>query len=61
MPNLNEFINTEPEPNPELEKLDGSKPCKNCDKDSDSYYWNPASLEMTWTCPDGHKNSYRIN
>lgn len=61
MPNLNEFINSEPEVPDNLEKFDGPKPCKHCDKDSQEYYWNPVTLEMTWNCPDGHKNSYRIN
>ena len=61
MPNLNEFINPEPVVQPDLEKFNGAKPCKQCDKDSSEYFWNPASLEMTWTCPEGHKNSYRIN
>ena len=45
----------------ELQKFDGKKPCSKCEKDSYIYYWNAVSLEMTWTCPDGHKNSYRIN
>jgi len=61
MPNLNEFIqNNEPEL-PSLSKVDESRPCSKCSKDSEFYYWNSDLLEMTWTCPDGHKNSYRIN
>jgi hypothetical protein len=61
MPNLNEFINQNPNVDPRLEKIDEPKPCKDCMKDSDFYYWDTNNLEMTWTCPDGHKNSYRVS
>lgn len=60
MPNLNEFIGDKPTP-PGLERIDEPRPCSKCDKDSNFYYWNKSSTEMTWVCPDGHKNSYRIN
>lgn len=60
MPNLNEFIQNK-DPEPGLDKVDESRPCSQCDKNSEYYYWNSTSLEMTWKCPDGHKNSYRIN
>ena len=60
MPNLNEFINKDEE-KPGLDKIDESRPCSQCSKDSSFYYWNPQTLEMTWSCPDGHNNSYRIN
>jgi hypothetical protein len=60
MPSLNEFIQNK-EPTPGLDKIEESRPCSKCSKDSDFYYWNAQNLEMTWTCPDGHKNSYRIN
>ena len=61
MPNLNEFLQPSKPSNPLLEKIDESRPCSKCDKDSEFYYWNKESTEMTWTCPDGHKNLYRIN
>ena len=60
MPNLNEFISSKDEPN-NMEKIEGKKPCGECNLDSNFYYWNPVSLEMIWTCEKGHKNSYRIN
>ena len=60
MPNLNEFISKKPE-DPSLQKVEESRPCASCDKDSEFYYWNEISMEMTWACPDNHKNSYRIN
>jgi len=60
MPNLNEFLQNK-EPEQGLSKIDESRPCSKCSKDSEFYYWNEQSLEMTWTCPDGHKNLYRIN
>ena len=47
--------------NPELEKINGIKPCSRCEKDSDHSYWNPNTLELTWTCPDGHDNKFKVN
>jgi len=61
MPNLNEFIKPETPLNPSLEKIDGIKPCKDCNKDSAFYYWNPSTFEMSWTCPDGHINAFKVN
>jgi len=61
MPNLNEFMKPPTPTDPDVEKISGAKPCKECEKDSEEYYWNPVKLEMSWVCPDGHKNSYRIN
>lgn len=61
MPNLNEFVKPTPPQEPQLEKIDEPRPCANCEQDSQFYYWNHSTTEMTWTCPSGHKNSYRIN
>jgi hypothetical protein len=61
MPNLNEFIKPEVPKDPQLEKIDEPRPCSHCEKDSEFYYWNSSKMEMSWSCPDGHKNSYRIN
>ena len=61
MPNLNEFVKPEPQEVPGLEVINEPRPCSNCNKDSEFYYWNSAITEMTWACPDGHKNSFRIN
>ena len=61
MPNLNEFVNPQIPSMPNLEKIDEPRPCSHCDKDSEFYYWDSALTEMTWSCPSGHKNSYRIN
>jgi hypothetical protein len=61
MPSLNEFFKKEKLLGPELEKFNGAKPCAECNKDSDSYYWDSVEFTLSWTCPDGHKNSFRIN
>lgn len=62
MPNLNEFFNKkEVVYKAELEKIDGMKPCSKCDKDSQEAFWDASTLTMTWTCPDGHKNEYKVN
>ena len=62
MPNLNEFFH-KPEilHKSELEKISGIKPCAKCEKDAEEAFWDPATLTMTWKCPDGHDNQYRIN
>lgn len=61
MPNINEFIG-KPEKifKMELERIGGIKPCSQCDKDSQEYFWNAMSMTITWECPDGHKNSYVV-
>ncbi len=45
----------------ELEKFGGKKPCAKCDKDAEEYFWDAMSLTMSWECPDGHKNSFKVN
>jgi hypothetical protein len=63
MPDLNEFIGPKPEKihTAELEKIGGNKPCAKCEKDSDETYWDAINLIMYWTCPDGHKNTFKVN
>lgn len=61
MPNLNEFFQKEVIMKPEMEKFDGVKPCGKCEKDSSVYYWDPTTYTMSWSCPDGHENSYKVN
>lgn len=46
---------------PELEKFGGIKPCGKCDKDAQEYFWDASTLTMSWECPDGHKNSFKVN
>mgnify|MGYP003341594821 CR=1 len=63
MPNINEFL-SEKEPEKDLSKLEkiyGYKPCSKCDKDAEYSLWDIEIQELTWTCPSGHSNSYRIN
>ena len=64
MPNINEFLSA-PKPEvmlkAELEKIEGIKPCSKCNKDADFAYWDAATLELSWTCPDGHENKFKVN
>lgn len=62
MPNINEFVGPKPteKQNSDLEKLIGNKPCSRCDKDAEEYFWNQNTFTMSWTCPDGHNNSYVV-
>ena len=61
MPDLNEFFHKEEIKPVELEKFGGKKPCAKCYKDSEEYFWDAMSLTMIWECPDGHKNSFKVN
>ncbi len=29
--------------------------------DAEEYFWDAMSLTMSWECPDGHKNSFKVN
>ena len=63
MPNINEFIG--PKPTAEnilnLEKVIGNKPCSKCEMDSEEYFWDKVNFIMSWTCPNGHHNSIKVN
>jgi hypothetical protein len=63
MPNLNEFFGPKPtvEQVSNLEKIVGDKPCSKCDKDAGEAYFDPATFTMSWTCPDGHQNTFRVS
>jgi len=63
MPNLNEFLGPKPtvEQVSNLEKIVGDKPCSKCDKDAGEAYFDPATFTMSWTCPDGHQNTFRVS
>ena len=61
MPNLHEFLKKEILMTPEMQKFEGTKPCNKCEKDSDVYYWDAVTFTMSWTCPDGHENSFKVN
>lgn len=62
MPSLNEFFN-KPEimRKEKLEVIPGIKPCSKCNKDAEEAFWDPSSLIMSWKCPDGHDNQYKVN
>lgn len=62
MPNLNEFFH-KPEllHKAELEKITGIKPCSKCKLDAEEAFWDPATLTMSWKCPEGHDNQYKVN
>lgn len=63
MPNINEFVGPKPEivHKVELERIMGNKPCAKCDEDVDEAFWNPIDLTMTWTCSNGHTNTFKVN
>ena len=61
MPNINEFF-SKPEilHKAELERISGIKPCSKCEKDASEAFWNPSDLILSWTCPDGHANQFKV-
>lgn len=63
MPNINEFIGPKPtqEQVNNLEKIMGKKPCSKCDLDSKEYFWDASNFIMSWTCDNGHSNSFKVN
>jgi hypothetical protein len=62
MPNLNEFFNKKEKiQKNNLETISGTKPCGKCSKDAEESFWDPDTLIMSWQCPDGHSNQYRVN
>jgi hypothetical protein len=62
MPNLKDFFNK-----PEilykigLEEILGTKPCSKCDKDAEKAFWDPSTFIISWKCPEGHENQYKVN
>jgi hypothetical protein len=63
MPNIKDFIGPSPEPvyKAELEKIIGKKPCSKCDATVEEAFWDPTQLIMTWTCSQGHTNTFKVN
>lgn len=62
MPSLDEFFDK-----PEilhkdgLETIPGTKPCSKCDEDALNSFWDPQTFIMSWKCPNGHDNQYKVN
>jgi hypothetical protein len=61
MPNFDEFF-SKPEKlsKPELKSLSGMKPCSKCDKDAEEGFWDPLTMQLQWTCPDGHQTIHQV-
>lgn len=62
MPNIKDFLNKSKveQVHSTLEKLDGIRPCAQCEEDVDGGLWDPNILKMTWTCSSGHENSFQV-
>jgi hypothetical protein len=62
MPDLNEFFKpNEIINNPDIETIIGSKPCAKCEKNADKAFWDSSSMTLSWECPDGHPNQFKVN
>jgi hypothetical protein len=64
MPNINEFINkknAEVLHAPELERVDGIKPCSKCESNAEYAMWDPRDMILSWKCSDGHDNQFKVN
>jgi hypothetical protein len=65
MTNFNEFFGGKSEkPKSKydlMERIEGSRPCFKCNKDTDGYYFDASAFTMYWICSDGHENSMTVN
>jgi hypothetical protein len=64
MPNLKDFlsrstIDTVPL-DQRVEVIEQMRPCSACDLFVDSYYFNNETMEMYWTCKDGHETRHKV-
>ena len=63
MPNINEFFSSKVEEvaDNRVEKIDQSRPCSKCDLAAPFYSFNQVTLEMYWTCSNGHETRHKLN
>lgn len=62
MPNINEFFNKPTILHKEnIEVIPGTKPCGKCNKDAENAFWDPSTFIMSWKCPEGHDNQFKVN
>jgi hypothetical protein len=61
---LNDFLNEstiETVPLDEnVEVIEQMRPCSKCDLYVDRYSFNKQTMEMFWTCKDGHDTKYTV-
>lgn len=64
MTRLNDFLNEstiESVPLDEnVEIIEQMRPCSKCDLYVDKYSFNSKTMEMFWTCKDGHETKYTV-
>ena len=64
MPNLNEFLNKSTADDVSIdnngEVIEQMRPCSKCDLYVESYIFNSQTMEMRWTCKDGHETRYSV-
>jgi hypothetical protein len=63
MPNINEFFSSKVEEvtDNRVEKIDQSRPCSKCELTAPFYSFNQVTLEMYWTCSNGHETRHKLN
>ena len=64
MTRLNDFLkesSIEDVPlDPNVEIIEQMRPCSKCDLYVDKYSFNKQTMEMFWTCKDGHETKYMV-
>jgi len=62
MPNIKDFLNNGnvEQVHSTLEKLDGIRPCAQCEEDVDGGLWDESSLTLTWKCSKEHVSSITV-
>ncbi len=63
MPNINEFFTSKNNTNQDsrVEKIEQPRPCSKCDSSAQFYNFNQVTLEMYWTCSNGHETRHKFN
>ena len=63
MPSLNEFFNSQSKDvqDQRVERIDQERPCSKCELSVPFYNFNQATLEMYWTCSNGHETKHKLN
>lgn len=63
MPDINEFFNKKEKEiltDDQVEIINQIRPCSKCDLFVHEYYFNNKTMEMYWTCINGHETRYQV-
>lgn len=63
MPDIHEFFTSKPKEigDDRVERIEQVRPCSKCDLSAPFYNFNQVTLEMYWTCSNGHETRHKFN